>query len=257
MAKDWVKSARSEARVAFDARSEVEVELGALKENHSKLAEQLKEAVKVRDSIEAGLKTTEKQFEDIRKQLHYNEINLATEKQLVTEFREELRKAREAVQLVKEAAETEKQSAYTLRVEETQARLTEEFSVVCKDYCDISWGKALDVAGVPVDSDLRRPESIYYDPKIRELSGPDSSHPGQTSQVSVQPKVDQVPSAPLEVPKYSNQDIGKGKEIETLKGKDKGQDKKKNSSNPIEKTLDTAVSQPGQTADPGVPKTKA
>ena len=42
MAEEWVKSARSEARVAFDARSEVEVELGALKENHSKMAEQLK-----------------------------------------------------------------------------------------------------------------------------------------------------------------------------------------------------------------------
>ena len=80
MAEDWVKSARSEARTAFDAQSEVEVELGALKENHSKLAKQLKEAVRVRDSAEVGLKTTEKQFEDIRKQLHYNEINLATEK---------------------------------------------------------------------------------------------------------------------------------------------------------------------------------
>ena len=43
MAEDWVKSARSEARAAFDARSEVEVELGALKENHSKMTEQLKE----------------------------------------------------------------------------------------------------------------------------------------------------------------------------------------------------------------------
>ena len=80
MAEDWVKGARSEARVACNARSEVEVELGALKENHSKLAKQLKEAVRVRDSAEVGLKTTEKQFEDIRKQLHYNEINLATEK---------------------------------------------------------------------------------------------------------------------------------------------------------------------------------
>ena len=67
MAKDWVKSARSEARAAFDARSEVEVELGTLKENHSKLAKQLKEAVRARDSAEAGLKTTEKQFADIRK----------------------------------------------------------------------------------------------------------------------------------------------------------------------------------------------
>ena len=60
MAEDWVKGTHSEARAAFDARFEVEVELGALKENHSKLAEQLKEAVRARDSVEAGLKTTEK-----------------------------------------------------------------------------------------------------------------------------------------------------------------------------------------------------
>ena len=119
MAEEWVKSACSEARVAFDARSKVEVELGALKENHSKMVEQLKEAIRVRDSAEAGLKTTEKQFEDIRKQLHYTEINMAMEKQLVMELREELRKAREATQLFKEAAEAEKQVAYTLGVEET------------------------------------------------------------------------------------------------------------------------------------------
>ena len=175
----------------------------------------------------------------------------------MTELPEEFQKAREAVQLVKEAAEAEKQAVYTLGVEETQARLTEEFSVVCRDYCDISWGKALDVVGVPVDSDLRRPESIYYDPEIRELSGLDSSHLGQVTQVSVQLKADQVPPTPLEVPKDSNQDASKGKEIETLKGKDKGQDKKKNSSNPIEKASDTVVSQPGQTVDPRVPKTKA
>ena len=90
MAEEWVKNAHSEAKAAFDARSEVEVKLGALKENHSKMAEQLKEAVRARDNAEAGLKTTEKQFEDIRKQLHYTEINMATEKQLVTELREKL-----------------------------------------------------------------------------------------------------------------------------------------------------------------------
>ena len=73
----------------------------------------------------------------------------------MTELREELRKAKEATQLFKEATKAEKQAAYTLGMEETQARLTEEFSVVCRDYCDISWGKALDVAGVPADSSLR------------------------------------------------------------------------------------------------------
>ena len=114
MAEDWVKSASSKVRTAFDARSEVEVELGTLKENHSKMAEQLNEAVRARDNAEVGLNITEKQFEDICKQLHYTEINLATEKQLVAELREELRKAREAAQLVKEVAEVENQAAYTL-----------------------------------------------------------------------------------------------------------------------------------------------
>ena len=93
--------------------------MGTLKENQAQLSEQLKEVVRARDSSEAGLKTTEKQAEDLRKQLHYTEINLATEKQLVTELREELQKAREAVQLVKEASEAEKQAAYMLGVEET------------------------------------------------------------------------------------------------------------------------------------------
>ena len=83
----------------------MEVELGTLKENHAKMAKQLKESVRARDSAEAGLRTTEKQFEDMRKQLHYTEINMATEKQLVTELREELReelrKAREAANYLK------------------------------------------------------------------------------------------------------------------------------------------------------------
>ena len=60
MVEECVKNARSEARAAMDARFEMEVELDARKENHSKMAEQLKEAVRARNSAEAGLKTTEK-----------------------------------------------------------------------------------------------------------------------------------------------------------------------------------------------------
>ena len=196
----------------MDARFETEVELDALKENHSKMAKQLKEAVRAKDSAEASLKTMERQFEEVRKQLHYTEINMATEKQLVTELREKLRKAREAAQLFKEVAEAEKQAAYSLGVQETQGRLTEEFSAVARDYCNISWGKALDVVGIPTDSSLRQPESIYYDPDIRELSGLGSSPSEQPAQVSEAPIADQVPPAPVEVPTDSRQDAGKGKE---------------------------------------------
>ena len=75
-----MKNALGETRVALDARAEVEAELGALKEKQAKMAEQLKEAVRARDSAEACLKTTKRQFEEVRKELHYSEINLATKK---------------------------------------------------------------------------------------------------------------------------------------------------------------------------------
>ena len=155
MSEDWVKDARSEAKAEFNARSEVEKELGAVKENQAKLSKQLKEAIRARDSFKASLKNAEKQAEEQHQQLHYTEINLATEKKLVTKLRKEFQKAREAAQLVKKAVEAEKQAAYMLGVEETQARLTEEFSAVCREYCGISWGKAFDAAKVPVGSDLR------------------------------------------------------------------------------------------------------
>ena len=163
MVEEWVRNSRSETRVALDARDVAEAQLGALKDKQAQMAEQVKDALRQKDSAEAGLNTTERQVEDIRKELHYCEINLATEKQMVTELREEFRKAREAAQLLKEATEAEKQAAYDLGVQETQSRLTEEFSAVARDYCDITWGKALDAARVPANSVLRQPESIFYD----------------------------------------------------------------------------------------------
>ena len=76
----------------------------------------MKQALKEKASAKAGLKTIKKQAEDLCKELHYCEINLATEKQMVKDLREELHKAREAAQLLKEAAEAEKQTAYALGV---------------------------------------------------------------------------------------------------------------------------------------------
>ena len=119
MGEEWVKNSRSETRLALDARGEVEAKLGALKEKQAKMAEQVKETLRARDSAKAGLKIIEKHVEDIRKELHYSVINLATEKQMVIELHEELCKTREAAQLLKEATEAEKQAAYDLGVQET------------------------------------------------------------------------------------------------------------------------------------------
>ena len=117
---------------------------------------------------------------------------------------QELRKAREAAQLLKEATEAKKQASYALGVQETQSRLTEEFSSVVRDYCDITWEKALDAAGVPADSSLRRPESIYYDPDIQALPSPDSPPPEQPAPVSEVPATNQALPALVEIPTDSH-----------------------------------------------------
>ena len=91
-----MKNSREETRAAHDAREIVEAYLGALKDKQAQMAEQVKQALQEKASAEAGLKTAEKQAEGLRKELHYCEINLATEKQTVKDLCEELQKAREA-----------------------------------------------------------------------------------------------------------------------------------------------------------------
>ena len=94
MVEEWVKDARNDAKAEAHSRSEIEKTVGSLKETKAKLSEQLKEAIRVRDSSDTGLKNTEKQAKEQRKQLHFTEINLATEKQLVKDLHEELQKVR-------------------------------------------------------------------------------------------------------------------------------------------------------------------
>ena len=70
-------------------------------------------------------------------------------------------------------------------------------------------------------------------------------------------KADQVPPAPVEALMDSHQDTGKGKEAETLQGKDKGKEEKQDSSKPVEKASGIAISQLEQATDPGALKAKA
>ena len=47
-------------------------------------------------------------------------------------------------------------------------RLTTEVTVVCREYCAETYNQALDRAGVPTDSDLRRVDQVYYLEDIKE-----------------------------------------------------------------------------------------
>ena len=246
-----MKSSRDETRAAHDARETTEAHLNALKDKQKQMADQVKKALQDKASAEAGLKTTEKQAETLRSELHLCEINLETERQVVKELREELRKAKEAAQLLKEAAEAEKQASYALGVQETQSRLTEEFSAIARDYYNITWEKALDAAGVLADSSLRRPESVYYDPDIQALPSSNSPPLEQTAPVSEVHVTNQALPAPVEVSTDSHQDAGQGKKVEASQGKDNNQEQDKG------KASDTAPSQSERVADLQASKTKA
>ena len=45
----------------------------------------------------------------------------------------------------------------------------EEVAIVCRDYCAESWGVAMDWAGDPANSDLRRAKNIFFPKDIREI----------------------------------------------------------------------------------------
>ena len=55
----------------------------------------------------------------------------------------ELEKAKEAARV---AADASKKKFYDLRVQETEARLTEELAEVCRDYYQEVWTEALNLA---------------------------------------------------------------------------------------------------------------
>ena len=126
-------------------------------------------------------------------------------------------------------------------MEETQSRLTEEFASVARDYYDVTWGKALDAAGVPADSSLRRPESVYYDPDIQPLSDSDPPPLEQPASASEAPAANLDLPASVEGPTVSRQDAGQGEKAEASQGNAPG----------------VAPSQSKPVADHQDPKTKA
>lgn len=119
-------------------------------------------ANKDRRSAKAGLRNVEVQTEQQRQRLYYTEIELATAKQQVLELKAELSKAKEAAQMAQAAANTAGQKFYDLRVQETEAWLTEELAGVYREYCLEVWTEALNMARALADSKWRKAENVFY-----------------------------------------------------------------------------------------------
>ena len=75
---------------------------------------------------------------------------------MVLDLKAKLQKAEKALKVAQEAAKAAETSVYERGVLETEARLTAEMIVVCREYCAETYNQALNRAGIPADSDLRR-----------------------------------------------------------------------------------------------------
>ena len=122
-----------------------------------------------------------------------------------------------------------------------EARLTAEVTVVYKDYCAEIYYQALNRAGVPTKSDLRRADQVYYPEDIRE--DPTALPPPIALPLPPleQPLTTQDPSQGIEIPtgaqKEKKDDVGVSRPEEKAKEKGKEKAKSKADANPSEDAL--------------------
>ena len=156
VAEDWLRNANNKLDIETQTRRDVEKALGTANHEKTQLAEKLKAAESVRQSAEAGLKNAEAQVEDQCKQLYTTQLNIATEQAVDLDLQAKLQRVEEALKVAQEATKAIETAAYECGVLEMEARLTAEVTMVCSEYYVETYNQALDRAGIPMDSDLRR-----------------------------------------------------------------------------------------------------
>ena len=161
--------------------------------NNQELKKKPQEEEKERKYSGSILENTEKQAENQRLLLHTAENQLASSKTQITALKkklEEVEKVRALAEKAKDEAERvrdeAKQHGYEVGVVKTKDALKAEVPTVCRTYCALKWGEALNLAGVEASSMLRRAKSIYYPPAICPSNSSD-------------PKVDPASSVASEV----------------------------------------------------------
>ena len=141
-------------------------------------------------------------------------------KQEVMGLKAKLEKSKEVARV---AADASKKKFYDLRVQETEAHLTEESAEVCRDYYQEVWTEALDLARVLAALEWRRAENVYYPPDLREASAAFLGFRANAAPATTTPKQlpsTQTPLPPLEDSKGPSKVGDQGQGVEVAKGKE-------------------------------------
>ena len=118
---------------------------------------------------------------------------------------------------------------------EMETSLTVEVTAVCREYCAETYNQALDRAGIPTNSDLRRMDQLYYLEDLRENTmtppPPAALLPTPPNEPLPVQKSSQDTKIPIGTEKEKNGGVvaswteEKAKEKEKGKGKEKEQNK--------------------------------
>lgn len=126
------------------------------------LKKKLQEKEKERKYTTTALENVEKQAKSQRLQLRGVEDQLATSKTQITALQKKLEEVKKAKEKAEKAMDEAEQHRYEVGVAETEDSLRAEVLAICRTYCALTWGEALNQAGVEASSVLKRAENIYY-----------------------------------------------------------------------------------------------
>ena len=119
-------------------------------------------------AAEEQLEIAKEPISDLKKKL----IEADNAKGMAEFARDEAMRVKTEAEFSKTEAETAKDKAkemgYEAGVAKTQAFLKAQILGLCRLYCSQVWDEALKRAGVEASSDLRKVESVFYPPAIRD-----------------------------------------------------------------------------------------
>ena len=128
------------------------------------------------------------------------------------DLKAELQKVNEVARVAKEAFEAAEIASYEHGVLETETRLAEEVTEICRDYCTETWAEALNRVKVPADSKLKRSENVFFPEDIQEIS---KTLPPPVADLL--PLLGQLPAILAPTPHAEDLIVaGKGKEVQPI-----------------------------------------
>ncbi|XP_075640333.1 uncharacterized protein LOC142612094 [Castanea sativa] len=189
VAEKFIEDTRKKARTEQEIRMETEKSLGIALAENEKLTSEVAELRREKNGVESNLKTMKTQIEGQRKLLHEKDDELSRAQRERSDLEKELALMKEEASSFHRSLQAAKQTSYEEGVANTEEQLTEAFAALCREYCQKVWGEALNVAGVPLSSDLRKSENVWLPLEIQEIEEAPAATPTPESTLPALPPV--------------------------------------------------------------------